>query len=312
MDFDDHHVKDISDAAGFAESSSGSVSESESIPRPIPVRKGSSYLDTPLNLNSKQYSLNGSQRGKVLIFNQVEFIDHEKYEERDGTKRDVERLYSTLPRLGFRQEDIIVYEDYSASNIERVAEKLENDKDLIESDCLMVVILTHGEEDDLLMAHDGSYHLYKFLDHFTPSALNSMAGKPKIFIIQACRGGKLDRGVQLRRKLLVTDSVQDRVDSQSEIFTYPDFADFLIVMSSHHGHKSFRNEKGSWLIQELCNVIESCDLKSSSIIDILIETNNAVSKRISNADGIHDKKKQISSFYTTFTKQLYFTPSGNR
>lgn len=75
------------------------------------------------------------------------------------------------------------------------------------------------------------------------------------------------------------------------------------------GHYSFRNETGSWLIQEFCNVIEECDeLATTSIYDLLTETNRAVSMRISNADGDKDKKKQIPSFYSTLTKKLYFSP----
>lgn len=106
-----------------------------------------------------------------------------------------------------------------------------------------MVILTHGEENDMLMANDGGYHLYKFLENFTPVCLKSMAGKPKLFIIQACRGKKADRGVQMRAKLVQADSGKDQVDSQREIFTYPEFADFLVVMSSHHGRLCLKESK---------------------------------------------------------------------
>ncbi|XP_065085886.1 caspase-1-like [Ochlerotatus camptorhynchus] len=295
---------DEADAAGFNESK-----PVETLPvGPIPKRKGSVFLNTPTAPNAKLYSMNGAKRGKVLIFDQVTF-DDKSYPKRTGTDKDVERLYHGLPRLGFQKENIEVYEDMNSSEIYRTAVKLENDADLEKSDCLVVVILTHGEENDMLMAKDGQYSLYKFIENFTPTTLNSMAGKPKLFIVQACRGKKLDHGVQLRASQIQTDSAKDQVDSQTKIFTYPEFADLVVVMSSHHGHYSFRNEQGSWLIQELCTVIESCDLETDSIYDILTETNNAVSKRISNSDGELDKKKQIPSFYSTLTKKLYFRPS---
>lgn len=86
------------------------------------------------------------------------------------------------------------------------------------------------------MARDGKYHLYEFIENFTPTALNAMAGKPKLFIVQACRGKKLDRGVILRaEEPQATALATDHVDSSARIFVYPEFADFLIVMSSHHG-----------------------------------------------------------------------------
>lgn len=113
---------------------------------------------------------------------------------------------------------------------------VELDEELHQADCLMVFILTHGEANDKLMAQNDSYNLYEFLEHFTPTALKSMAGKPKLFIVQACRGRKLDRGVQLRAKLIQADCAKDVVDSQSVVYTYPEFADLLLVMSSHHGN----------------------------------------------------------------------------
>ncbi|KXJ69202.1 caspase-1-like [Aedes albopictus] len=274
----------------------------------ISKKRESVYFDTPSGRNDKAYSMNGTKRGKVLIFNQVSFEDP-SYEERDGTHQDVKRLFNVLPRLGFSKEDITVYEDYSYSEINRIAVKLEYDEDLKQADCLMVFILTHGEEGDRLMAQDDSYNLHKFLENFTPTSLNSMAGKPKLFFIQACRGRKLDRGVLLRTTLIQADCGRDMVDSHSEVYIHPEFADLLVVMSSHHGHQSFRNESGSWFIQEFCNVIESCEsLKTTSIYDILTETNNGVSQRISNSDGDRNKKKQIPSFYSTLTKKLCFGP----
>lgn len=94
------------------------------IPQSIPVRKGSLYLDTPNSPHTKVYSMTGAKRGKVLIFNQVTFDDSD-YPERIGTDKDVERLYNVLPRLGFDQKDILVFRDYSCTEINRTAVKCE-------------------------------------------------------------------------------------------------------------------------------------------------------------------------------------------
>ncbi|XP_058443416.1 caspase-6-like [Malaya genurostris] len=270
-------------------------------------------VDRPPYPASKRYPMNGTHRGKVLIYNNKTYDDDEKYPDREGTEKDEERLIDSLQRLGFRREDIRVFNDKTVSEIEREAKKLEADQDLEHSDCLMVVILTHGEEGDFLMASDHRYHLYEFIEHFTPTKLKSMAGKPKIFIVQACRGSKNDRGVLLRARGLQNKYAKDNADSTSSTYTFQKSADMLVIMSSHHGHFSFRNQAtGSWLIQEFCNVIDRCDLETCTIYDILTETNDAVSKRISDVtDAKYDKKKQISSFYSTLTKQLYFKPKPN-
>lgn len=115
--------------------------------------------------------------------------------------------------------------------------KVRHDKDLEQADCLVVVILTHGEEGNMLMAQDVLYPAYNLLENFTPTSLSSMAGKPKLFIVQACRGQKLDRGVHLTTKREPNNNVIDFVDSAqlTKTFSYPEFADSLIMTSSHYG-----------------------------------------------------------------------------
>uniref|UniRef100_A0A8D8D4C5 Caspase n=1 Tax=Culex pipiens TaxID=7175 RepID=A0A8D8D4C5_CULPI len=100
----------------------------------------------------------------------------------------------------------------------------------------MVVILTHGNQDDTLMAKDQSYKLYELIDQFSPTHLPSMAGKPKIFMVQACRGGRDDLGVNLY--VVKNDSSctqEDSLCSETRVFTYPRYADLLIMMASHYG-----------------------------------------------------------------------------
>nr|XP_029733416.1 uncharacterized protein LOC115269146 [Aedes albopictus] len=263
--------------------------------------KPKTSIDTANGPNAKAYSMDGPKRGKVLIFNQVTFKDP-IYDEREGTEKDVERLYEVLPRLGFLKEDIVLYKDYSKGKIRKAIRKLNSDEDLKQADCLMVVILTYNEDEDKLMAQNGSYNMYKFVKKFTSTSLKSMAGKPKLFMIQACSNKKLRTGVQPR-----TDSARDVVDSLAENFTYPIFADLLLAMSSIQGQYSVRDDTGSWFIQEFCNVIESCKtLETNSIYEILTRTNMAVSKRVNKADEDESPKKQIPCFYSTLSKKLYF------
>ncbi|XP_058443426.1 caspase-1-like [Malaya genurostris] len=287
-------VMDFTDATGDEKKDATPTKEQpQDQVKSIPKRKGSTYVDTPLDPNSKQYSMNGGHRGKVLIFNQITFDD---YVDRTGSNADVERLCHSLQRLGFRKEDISIFEDLGVSEIIREAIKLELDQDLQQSDCLMVIILTYGEIGDFVMAKNDQYHLFEFFGNFTPAALKSMAGKPKFFMVQTGPGRK-------RVKTLQTDGFSDRVDSVSETFIYPEFADLLVMISSDLGPS---DDHGSWMIQEFCNVIDVCDLKTSSIYDILTETNDAVLGRISNADDDKDKTRQMPTFYSTLTKQLFF------
>lgn len=53
-----------------------------------------------------------------------------------------------------------------------------------DSDCLAVVLLTHGLVGDYVHAHDHPYPLQDIWRPFTADKCPSLAGKPKLFFIQ--------------------------------------------------------------------------------------------------------------------------------
>ena len=59
-----------------------------------------------------------------------------------------------------------------------VAEKNHSD-----SDCLLIVIMTHGD-DGMLYAYDGGYQFDWIWSCFTSDRCPTLAGKPKLFFIQ--------------------------------------------------------------------------------------------------------------------------------
>ena len=145
--------------------------------------------DTDLELC---YDMGHKRRGRAVIFNHINFEDPE-LERRDGTNRDRDSLKETLRKMRFQDEDITVYEDCGVSEIKKVIKDLSND-DHTDADCLLVAVFTHGG-DRYLCASDGTCYLQEifwkpFLEA-DPTRVSSLAGKPKIFIIQACRGEKV-------------------------------------------------------------------------------------------------------------------------
>lgn len=297
--------------ANLSHSDTNSVVNSEGLQQPILGRDGSGGLGLDTRTRSVNvYPMNAKYRGKVVIFNQETF-ENERFSDRLGTTKDVERLFEVLPRLGFRKRDIIVYKDAKKKDIRKICRKLR--KDVLDNyDCLLVVILTHGDGDDLLMAKDESYHFYEFMvPMFTPNKLKSMASKPKLFLIQSCRGTAGDLGVQRTEKgLAKTNGVQDEIDSR-----IPKYIDFMFMMSSCEGVKydgstelgflERNTTHGSWYIQELCNVIERCDLDGDDICDIITETQSAIATRNSN---INEGKQQTPIFECKLSKKLFFKP----
>lgn len=62
----------------------------------------------------------------------------------------------------------------------------------------MVAVLTHGDKGKLY-AYDGAYKCEDLWSRFYKAHCPTLAGKPKIFVIQACQGKLLDHGVTLHR-----------------------------------------------------------------------------------------------------------------
>lgn len=99
--------------------------------------------------------------------------------------------------------------------------------DHTEHDCLVVAVLSHGEM-GILYAHDTPYKADTIWSYFTSDKCPTLAGKPKMFFIQACQGDKLDAGVSLRERT-ETDG------HGAQTFRIPSHADFLIAYSTIPG-----------------------------------------------------------------------------
>lgn len=60
-----------------------------------------------------------------------------------------------------------------------------------QGDCAIVCILSHGEEGYIFGADGKKFELDAVFSLFDNTCCPNLRGKPKIFIIQACRGGKI-------------------------------------------------------------------------------------------------------------------------
>lgn len=104
------------------------------------------------------------------------------------------------------------------------------------SDCILFVFMTHGYNGKLY-AKDTHYNPDPLRLLFTSDKCPSLAGKPKIFIIQACRGNSPDLGTSLTPRPKHSSSHRvsssDETDGhKSEPFKMATHADFLIANST--------------------------------------------------------------------------------
>ena len=66
-------------------------------------------------------------------------------------------------------------------------------------DCLVIAILSHGVEGGILGTDEGLVRIEDIINQFSGLNCPTMAGKPKLFFLQACRGGKLTIRISIHR-----------------------------------------------------------------------------------------------------------------
>ncbi|XP_002013216.2 caspase [Drosophila persimilis] len=248
--------------------------------------------------HAAEYNMRHKNRGMALIFNHEHF-EVPTLKSRAGTNVDCENLTRVLKQLDF---EVTVYKDCRYKDIVRTIE-LAASQNHGDSDCILVAILSHGEM-GYIYAKDTQYKLENIWSFFTANHCPSLAGKPKLFFIQACQGDRLDTGVTMQRGHTETDG------DSSMSYKIPVHADFLIAYSTVPGFYSWRNTtRGSWFMQSLC-VELAANGKRLDILTLL----TFVSQRVAvdfesctpDTPEMH-QQKQIPCVTTMLTRILRFS-----
>lgn len=158
--------------------------------------------------------------------------------------------------------------------------------------------MSHGES-GLLHSTDSLYPVDMLWTPFTGDRCSSLAGKPKLFFIQACRGVRLDKGVKIIHE----------TDSKRTTYSIPAYADIMVAYSTYDGFYSWRNpDSGSWFIQALC---EELDLhgRTRDLLSLMTFVNRRVAIEYQSYVPENEKfhaKKQIPSIVSMLTRLVYF------
>lgn len=118
-------------------------------------------------------------------------------------------------------------------------------------DAFICCILSHGRKGEVLGIDLQPLSIKQIKRTFKATNQSTLTGKPKVFLIQACQGGQIQRGVL--EPCLQTDD-----DSHSPFI--PEEADVLVAIATVEDHLSFRHmTNGSWFIQSVCQQLkEGC------------------------------------------------------
>ncbi|XP_014262320.1 caspase-1-like isoform X2 [Cimex lectularius] len=256
----------------------------------------------PVRRDSCEYNMNHPHRGSAIIFNNENF-KNSTMQPRKGSDIDVSKLNEMLNILGFQ---VTIHDDLGYNEIQSEIDKLV-EQDFSQCDCLLVAVLTHGRINNYLHSKDHLYPVDMIWKPFSSDNCPTLAGKPKIFLIQACKGDQTDPGTQLI-------SYNSTETDSSDSYTIPTMADFLIAYSTVEGYFSWRNpENGTWFIRSLCDVF----IKNFETMDLL-KMLTIVGRRVAidfesynDINPTYSGLKQVPSIFSTLIRDVYFRPKSN-
>ncbi|XP_028044516.1 caspase-1 isoform X2 [Monomorium pharaonis] len=256
----------------------------------------------PVPKNASCYNMNHKNRGNCIIFNHDKF-NSGRFDSREGSTIDVKRLEITFGNLGF---DVTVHDNLKYNEIMIEIEKV-SQLDHKDNDCLCIITLTHGTRNDWLCARDVVYPSDELWKPFTADKYTSLAGKPKLFFFQACRGEDADGPVLLECREIPEETASDTIKAS---YTIPTHADFLIAHGSIKGYLSWRDpKKGTWYIQSLCDILD-VHAKDHDLMTMLTMTAQKTATEFVTFHSNNDlhNKKQMPSVTTMLLRSVYFPP----
>ena len=255
--------------------------------------------------------MNSSFPGHCIIINNIDF-NANWLTKRDGSDEDAAALQEVFG-------DLLGFHCHVERNLiaQRIKEKMATVRDMDHSkcSCLVVAILSHGNQEGILGVDGKSVTVETITSYFVTSECKTLANKPKIFIFQACRGPQRETASCTPANLrddgdVGEDSPSDKdmpgsverekgtADSYFKVI--PNMADYVLAYSTMPGYVSYRdNEYGSWFIQHLAEAIKEL-AATESFLDILIEVNRLVAMEASDELEVQIPSPQFSLRYKLF------------
>ncbi|XP_029425349.1 caspase-14-like isoform X2 [Nannospalax galili] len=204
---------------------------------------------------SAQYDLSGTRAALFLTVIQ----------DRPGAQHDVAALEDLCQALDFKAT---LRTDPTAQafweELVQFRERLDTHPDPVS--CALVALMAHGGPQGQLLGADGREVQAEALVQEL-SRCQALQGRPKIFLLQACRGGNRDPSVGPRALPWYWRWLQAPL-------AIPTQADVLQIHVDASGCVAYRDEKGSDFIQMLVEVIRANP--GGDLLELLTEVNRRV------------------------------------
>ncbi|KAF0047306.1 hypothetical protein F2P81_000939 [Scophthalmus maximus] len=234
-----------------------SMQLSDARPLPEPVQECALDLLSPESKRPRKedhYRMDSQPVGLCVIINNENFVNGEV---RRGTNKDAQCLAEVFSWLRFR---VLMCKDQTQDQMERTLDCFASLSDHSQpqefdvkewlgagfgdpqqaprhGDAFICCILSHGARGVVFGTDWKPLAINQITRTFKTTDQSALVGKPKVFLIQACQGGTLQRGVFLK-------------DLESDDAFIPEAADILVAIATVKDHASVRHRiDGTWFVQ---------------------------------------------------------------
>ncbi|XP_038550293.1 caspase-1-A-like isoform X1 [Micropterus salmoides] len=266
------------------------------------------------NRNVYPVSASSSRNRVALLITNIKFTN-EKFSRR-GAEKDEANMEKLLTSLGY---EVVKHTNLTGKAINDSMINFSKHPKLKETDSVMVVIMSHGKLGAVLGINhdekcDDEFPINNIYKHLGSEKCPALLNKPKIIIIQACRG---DEG----GSVLVSDAANSALvcDDVKQPSPYPSAGDenleddalrcvhkekdFISLLSSTPETVSYRHpEHGSLLIQYVAEVLNTCAHE-----DDIEELFRKVMQRFEDF-SVQSKRQMPTKDRCTLTRRFYFCP----
>ena len=216
----------------------------------------------------------------------MEFDDPEDLPPLHDGQKDEDRLKEVFTTLGFT---VILHQNLKKIEMTKKLKECTTWKHF--GRALFVIILSHGGEGDVVFGTDGGeVKLHRLQEYFSAANCPSLAGVPKVFLIDAGR----DNGAKAQPYSM---------ESCDSIIT--NLSDFITVFASTSGSAAYMyngsQKKGSYFTQTLVEVIKEAD-ENKEFNEILREVRHRIIQAVA----------QTVEATSTLTKPYYIKSFGKR
>ena len=254
---------------------------------------------------------------KIIVFNQLS-----KNGLRNGAQKDIVRLKSSfgnIDKLFNDKFEIVRFGDLEicpSFEKDQILKKID-DILLLETtlEGLIIFVMAHGNENDDIVTKPGaqlSTEMVNIESDIVERLMgkNNLTNKPKIIIVNSCRGKKEDKlnkktHQRMSSQKSSTNPIPEAKEKKSSSsISIPMTSDLFVFWSCYAGFYSYMDdEHGSEFIRHLCTAIDESSV-TDTFLSIIQKTNYKVAE-----ENIDNAYKQMPEFRAT-TRMDIFLKAG--